>query len=209
MPRHSNDPTPTQQRVLDYILQIIAGSNRSPTEREVAAHFGWKSKQAARQNIDALIRMGLLERMPVVARGLNAARKVAKRIVGLRGVPLVGAVPAGRPVDAVEDVERTFGIDPEMFPEADVFALRVKGVSMIGAGIRDGDIALVHQTPEAADGDIVVAIMDGEATLKRFFLKDGQVVLHAENPEFKDMIVRPDVDFTLSGVVVGIIRRTK
>ena len=130
-------------------------------------------------------------------------------LAGLRGVPLVGAVPVGIPIDAIEDVEGIVGIDTTMFPEAEVFALRVKGESMIGAGIRDGDIALVHQTPEAADGDIVVALMDGEATLKRFYRKDGRVVLHAENPDFKDLVVQPGVDFSLSGVVVGIVRRTK
>jgi repressor LexA len=118
-------------------------------------------------------------------------------------------VPAGRPLDAIEDMEGTIGIDPGLFPEADVFALRVKGLSMVGAGIRDGDIALVHQVPEAADGDIVVAVMDGEATLKRFFRKDGGVILHAENPDFRDMVVGPIVDFSLAGGVVGIVRRMK
>jgi repressor LexA len=194
---------------LDYIRRFITDKDRSPTEREVAAHFGWKSKFAARQNILALIRKGLLERIPGVARGLETAGRIAKRIVRLRGVPLVGAVPAGIPIDAIEDVEGMIGIDTSMFPEAEVFALRVKGSSMVGAGIRDGDIALVHQTPDASDGDIVVAMMDGEATLKRFYRKDGRVVLHAENPEFKDLVVQPDVDFSLSGVVVGIVRRTK
>ncbi|MCL2000567.1 MAG: transcriptional repressor LexA [Planctomycetes bacterium] len=152
------------------------------------------------------MRKGFLERTPGVARGLGVPGAVARR-KGLRGVPLLGNVPAGRPLDAVENLEGTIGIDPALFPETGVFALRVKGMSMVGAGIRDGDIALVHQTPEANDGDIVVAVMDGEATLKRFFRKDGQVTLRAENPEFKDLVVQPDVDFTLAGVVVGIVRR--
>ena len=208
MPKTSNEPTPIQRRVLEYIRQSTAKTGRTPTEREVAAHFG-QSKTTARQNIELLIRKGLLDRTPGVARGLSIAGMIARRIVGLREVPLVGAVPAGRPIDAIEDVEGAIGIDPTMFPEADVFALRVKGASMVGAGIRDGDIALVHQTPEAGDGDIVVAVMDGEATLKRLYRKGGKVVLHAENPDYEDMVVQPGVDFALAGVVVGIVRRTK
>ena len=108
-----------------------------------------------------------------------------------------------------KDVDGFIGIDPAMFPEAEIFALRVKGESMVGTGINDGDIALVHQTPVAEDGDIVVAMMDGEATLKRLLRKEGRVVLHAENPEFKDLVVRPNVEFNLAGVVVGIVRRMK
>jgi len=127
---------------------------------------------------------------------------------GLRKVPLVGTVPAGRPVEAVEDAEGMIGVDSGMFPEADMFALRVKGESMTGAGIRDGDVALVRQTPEAADGDIVVAVVDGEATVKRFFGREGRVELRAENPEFGDVVVWPGADFRLAGVVAGIVRRT-
>ena len=208
MGRNGNDPTPTQQRVLDYIRQFLADTDRAPTEREVATHFGWKSKFAARQNIEALTRKGLLERTPGVARGISLTGRRPRRGVGdVRAVPLLGMVPAGRPLDAGEEVDGTLGIDPAMFPEADVFALRVKGTSMIGAGIRDGDVALVHQTPEARDGDLVVAVLDGEATLKRFHWKDGRIVLHAENPEFKDIVVQPSVDFSLAGVVIGIVRR--
>ena len=204
------DPNPTllQQRVLEHIRQTMLERGSPPTEREIADHFRWKSKLAAQRHINALVRKGFLTKTPGAARGLNIPG-VAVRRLGLRGVPLVGTAPAGIPIDAVEDVEGTIGIDPAMFPEADVFALRVQGTSMVGAGIRDGDIALVHQTPEAGEGDIVAAVMDGEATLKRFFRRGGRVVLHAENPDFKDLVVQPDVDFTLAGVVVGIVRRTK
>ena len=208
MARFNSAPTAIQQRVLDHIRHTIAETGRPPTEKEIADHFRWKSRFAAFRHIHALIKKGFLEKTPDVARGLKIPGAAARR-EGLRGVPMIGAVPAGHPVDAVEDREGEIGIDPAIFPEADVFALRVKGASMIGAGIRDGDIALVHQTPEAGNGDIVVAVMDGEATLKRFFKKDGRVTLHAENPDFEDLTIRPDVDFTLSGVVVGIIRRTK
>ncbi|MCL2000847.1 MAG: transcriptional repressor LexA [Planctomycetes bacterium] len=205
----TNTPTPTQKRVLDFIREFMAGSERAPTEREIAKHFHWKSKYAARQNIGALVRKGLLERTPGVARGMRVVRRMASHAIELRAVPLLGAVPAGIPIEAVEDVDGVVGIDQAIFPEAEVFALRVKGESMVGAGINDGDIALVHQTPVAEDGDIVVAMMDGEATLKRLLRKEGRVVLHAENPEFKDLVVRPNVEFNLAGVVVGIVRRMK
>jgi len=204
----SPNPTPTQQRVLDYIRHAMQETGRPPTEQETADHFRWKSKFAAQRNIRALIRKGFLAKTPGVARGINILGAAIRR-KGLKEAPLVGVVPAGRPIDAIEDAEGTIGIDPDWFPEADVFALRVKGESMIGAGIRDGDIAFVHQTPEVKDGNIVVAVMDGEATLKRFYRKGGQIVLHAENPDFKDLVVQPNVDFSLAGVVVGIMRRTK
>ena len=204
----SPNPTAIQQRVLDHILHTMIKTGRPPTIPEIAIHFGWKAQFAAERHVRALVRKGFLEKTPGVARGLNVPEAVARR-QALRGVPLLGAVPAGRPIDAVEDREGTLGIDPAMFPEAEVFALRVKGESMVGAGINNGDIALVHQTPVAEDGDIVVAVMDGEAMLKRLLRREGRVVLHAENPEFKDLVVRPDVEFNLAGVVVGIVRRTK
>ena len=200
------NPTPTQQRVLDYIRHTMLETGRPPTEREIADHFRWKSKFAALRNIRALIRKGFLEKTPGVARGLNVPDAVVRR-EHLRGAPLVATVPAGRPVDAAEKMEGTIGIDPEMFPETDIFALRVRGNSMIGASIRDGDIAIVHQTPVARDGAIVVARMDGEATLKRFSSKADRVVLQAENPDFKDIVVQPDADFALAGVVIGVVRR--
>ncbi len=206
MTRLNPMPTAIQQRVLEYIQRAVRENGRPPTDREIADHFRWKSRFAARRHVTALVRKGFLEKTPGVARGLNVPLAVTRRD-GLRGVPLLGDVPAGRPIDAMENLEGTLGIDPAMFPEANVFALRVKGESMVGAGIRDGDVALVRQTPDARDGDLVVAVMDGEATLKRFFLKDDRVVLHPENPAFQDIVVTPEVDFSLSGVVIGIIRR--
>ena len=204
--RNNPNPTHGQQRVLDFIAARVQERGWPPTYREMASHFGWKSEAAARQHVRYLIQKGCLEKEPGTARGLSLTATAARRD-GLRGVPLLGSVPAGQPLDAVEDLEGSIGIDPTLFPEAGVFALRVRGASMIGAGIFDGDLALVRQTPDAKDGDLVVARMDGEATLKRFFLKNGRVVLHAENPDFRDIVVDPDVDFSLAGVVIGVVRR--
>ena len=202
-------PTRIQQRVLDHIAEAVRERGSPPTFREIAARFNWKVG-TAQDHVKLLLAKGLLEREPGIARGLRIAKAAARfvaRTDGIRTVPLVGAVPAGQPIDAVENLEGTIGIDPALFPQADVFALRVKGASMVGAGIRDGDIALVRQTQEANDGDIVVAQIDDEATLKRLVRKNGKVVLHAENPAFKDVVVKPGADFALAGVVIGIVRK--
>ena len=202
--------TVKQQKVMDYIAGYLAERRRPPTLREMALFFGWRSVHAAQKHVAALIRKGLMRKDPRINRGLQIVpppESGVPRPRPLRMVPLLGRVPAGGPMDAVENLERLIGIDPEMFPEADIFALRVKGESMSGAGIRDGDIALVRQTSDARDGDLVVALVNGEATLKRFFLKEGHVLLRPENPAFADIVIPATEDFSLAGVVVGVTRR--
>jgi repressor LexA len=208
MARLSKVPTAIQQRVLEHIQHTIEETGRPPTELEIAGHFHWKSRFAVYRHIRALIRKGFLQKTPNMARGLNIPGMTARH-GKTREIPLVGSVPAGLPIDAVENLEGNIGVDTTLFPELDVFALKVKGESMTGANISDGDIAIVHKTPNADDGNLVVALIDGEATLKRLVRKNGNLVLHAENPMFKDIVIKPGEDFALAGVVVGIIRRTK
>jgi len=129
---------------------------------------------------------------------------------GYRGTraPLVGAVAAGRPITAVENIEGHLTLDRNLFAGQNVFALRVRGDSMIGAGIHDGDIAVVQKQPVADDGQIAVVMIDDEATLKRFGRKDKAIILHAENPAYPDIVIGPeDGEVEVVGKVIGIMRK--
>ena len=198
--------TARQQNVLDYLRDVIRAEGRPPTLRELAAHFGWKSDNAGRQHLRLLRQKGVIDYDEGIARGIRLAEGAAGGIP-LKHVPLVGKVAAGLPIEAIENLDGHIGIDPSMFPEADTFALRVQGDSMRDAGIRTGDVAIIRKQQDASEGDIVIAILNGEATLKRYQRKGRAIVLHAENPVYADIIIGDGDDFTIVGVAIGIIRR--
>jgi repressor LexA len=125
----------------------------------------------------------------------------------VRDLPLVGQVPAGTPTEAIENAEDAVGVDPEQFPDENLFALKVKGDSMQGAGIFEGDTVIVRQQADARTGQIVVTLIDGEATVKRFVRKGRKVLLHPENDAYEDIVIRPDQDASICGVVVGVVRK--
>lgn len=203
------DPTAIQQRVLAFITEAIRTRGRPPTNQEITDHFGWKSTNAARGHVRLLIRKGLLVKDSGLARGISlpADARPAGRTT-LHEVPVVGQVAAGVPAYAEQNCDGLVGLDASMFPEDDIFALRIKGQSMVNAGIHEGDIALVRQYREPSNGDIVVArVGNDDATVKRFFRRQDHIVLRAENPDFADILVHPGVDFQVDGVVVGVIRR--
>jgi len=197
--------TARQQQVLDHIRLCLQQSGSPPTIRELAAHFGWRSDNSARQHLRLLAQKGCIDLDPLRARGIRLGS--ALQPLWLREVPLIGKVAAGRPLEAIENQEGVIGIDPRMFPETETFSLRIQGDSMVAVGIRDGDIAIVHKTPMADAGDIVVAMVNDEATVKRY-LRDGDAIrLHAENPDYEDVVVQREDAFAILGVVVGIVRR--
>ncbi len=193
--------TPRQQEVVAYIAEEIQTQGRPPTLREMAAHFGWQSDNAARQHLRLLEKKGALE--------LNAHRSRGIRLLHAPGggVPLVGKVSAGQPLEAIENVEGHIHLDPELFPEEDVFALRVRGDSMIQQGIHDGDIAIIRKQETAVHNEIVIALLNGEATLKRYRQYGRQALLHAENPAYKDIRIKKTDAFEILGVAIGILRR--
>ncbi len=197
--------TERQQEVLDFLTDTMARGGRPPTLREIAAHFGWASDNAARQHLRLLRQKGVIAYDEGVARGIRLAPGRAG--ADLREVSLVGRVAAGVPLEAIENIEGTLGVDPRLFPEQDVFALRVRGESMQDAGIRDGDIALIRKQQEAREGDIVIALVNDEATLKRYARQGETVVLRAENPVYPDLEVTGRDSLELIGVVIGIMRR--
>ena len=191
--------TTRQQEILEFIRNTLESLGAPPTRAEIATAFGFASHNAAEEHLRALARKGLITLEPGSARGI--------RLVEQLGLPLVGSVAAGSPILAVENVQRRYTLDAGLFsPRAD-FLLRVRGLSMIDAGIFDGDLLAVHRSGEARNGQIVVARLDDEVTVKRFRQRDGIVELIAENPDFAPIVVDPERrSLVIEGIAVGLIR---
>ena len=191
--------TARQQEILDFIRNTLEVLGAPPTRMEISSAFGFASPNAAEDHLKALAKKGAINLEPGSARGI--------RLVEQLGLPLIGSVAAGSPILAVENVQARYAFDAGMFnPRAD-FLLKVRGLSMIDAGIFDGDLLTVHKTNQARDGEIVVARLDDDVTVKRLQRKAGHIELIAENPDFEPIIVNPaEVDFAIEGIAVGLIR---
>ena len=173
--------TTRQQEILDFIRSTLEVLGAPPTRAEIANAFGFASHNAAEEHLKALARKGAIVLEPGSARGI--------RLVEQLGLPLIGSVAAGSPILAVENLLGRYALDASLFkPRAD-FLLRVRGLSMINAGILDGDLLAVHRCSEARNGQIVVARLDGDVTVKRFRQHGSVVELVAENPDFEPIIV--------------------
>jgi repressor LexA len=199
--------TRRQGEILAFILEHQASEGAPPTLAEICKRFGFASDNAARQHLRLLEQKGAIRKIPGGARGARPAQVIPVKFQGTVRVPLVGRVAAGRPVTAVEHVDGFVALDRNMFRGSGLFALRVKGDSMRDAGIRDADLVIVREQAEAASGDIVVALLGDEATVKRYDNAGGAVVLRAENPAFEDLPVGTGDRFSLLGRVVGVIRK--
>jgi len=197
-----------QQKILDFIEETVSRQGYPPTVREIGAAVGLCSPASVQSHLAALEAKGLIRRgtskrraLELVGRRSNGSLAVAKSV---RTVPLVGRVAAGEPLLAVENVDDQIDI-PGFLGEADgCFALRVTGQSMINAGILDGDVVVVKRQEDADDGDIVVALIDDDATLKRFFRERDQVRLQPENDSMPPIYTR---DPRIVGKVTGLLRR--
>lgn len=191
--------TPRQQEILDFIRNSVEVLGAPPTRAEIANAFGFASHNAAEEHLRALAKKGAIVLEPGSARGI--------RLVEQLGLPLIGSVAAGSPILAVENVQARYALDASLFkPRAD-FLLRVRGLSMINAGILDGDLLAIHRSTEARNGQIVVARLDDDVTVKRYRRLGNVVELIAENPDFEPIIVdtrRQPV--AIEGIAVGLIR---
>ncbi|MGB5080863.1 MAG: transcriptional repressor LexA [Burkholderiales bacterium] len=196
----TDELTPTQQKILNFIRKTIKKTGFPPTRTEIAEAFRYSSANAAQEHLRVLDRKGAIELTPSASRGI--------RLTEEPGLPLIGRVAAGSPILAEEHIERHCQVDPALFqPRAD-YLLKVRGMSMRDAGILDGDLLAVHRTREARSGQIVVARVHDEVTVKRLRRRGNTVELLPENPEFKTIVVdsRED-DFAIEGLGVGVIRR--
>jgi len=191
--------TPRQQEILDFIRNSLEVLGAPPTRLEIAHAFGFASPNAAEDHLRALAKKGAIVLEPGSARGI--------RLVEQLGLPLIGSVAAGSPILAVENVQGRYALDASLFsPRAD-FLLKVRGLSMIDAGIFDGDLLAVHRTQEARDGQIVVARLQDEVTVKRLKRHRDWLELIAENSDFEPIRVDPAREpFAIEGIAVGLIR---
>lgn len=197
--------TPAQNRVLSFVRDFIAREQVPPTQAEITAAMGFSSRTATRDHLNTLERKGVLTQQPGTARGIRL-REEANHATGL---PLIGRVAAGAPLLAVEHVEGHYRVDAGMFKPAPDYLLRVHGESMRDAGILDGDLIAVHRTPDARDGQIVVARIEDEVTVKRFQRRGSGIALLPENPDFSPILVSPHTPgFAIEGRMVGLIRPT-
>jgi len=197
--------TERQRDILDWIVGFAREHGMPPTVREIGAEFGI-SPAGVFGHLKALERKGRLRRGELGARSLEIVGMPASGRGESAAIPVVGRIAAGAPLLAVENVEGSLAVDPSMLRPrgGQFFALRVKGDSMVEAGILDGDIVIVHKRRTAADGDIVVALIGEEATVKRFYRERRRVRLEPANSRMKPIFVK---DVVVQGVVKGLVRR--
>jgi repressor LexA len=197
--------TVRQRKILEYVEHRITEDRQPPTIREIGDKFGITSTNGVRTHLEALVKKGYLKKEGFISRGLELTRRLAGPV---RRIPLVGAVPAGNPIDSAENVESEFALDKGFLPGGETFSLRVIGDSMRDAGILDGDFVLVTKQDTAQSSDIVVAIINGEATVKRYFPEGNRIRLQPENDQYKPIIVeKKSGEFRLAGKVIGLLRR--
>ncbi|MCG9698038.1 transcriptional repressor LexA [Shewanella sp. Isolate11] len=196
--------TPRQAEILDLIKRNIAETGMPPTRAEIARRLGFKSANAAEEHLKALAKKGCIEIMPGTSRGIKLTQEDEVEELGL---PLIGQVAAGEPILAQEHVEQHYQVDPNMFrPSAD-FLLRVRGDSMKDIGILEGDLLAVHKVEQARNGQVVVARVEDDVTVKRFEKKGSTVYLHAENEEYSPIVVDlATQSLSIEGLAVGVIR---
>ncbi len=196
--------TKRQAEVLDLVKRHIDETGYPPTRAEIAAHLGFKSANAAEEHLKALARKGAIEMVPGASRGIRLPDSETEET----GIPIVGQVAAGFPILAQENIESYCPVPASFFTPAADYFLRVKGLSMKNIGILDGDLLAVHRTSQATNGQIVVARLQDEVTVKRFQKNKHEVLLLPENEDFEPIVVDlREQELHIEGLGVGVIRR--
>jgi len=195
--------TPRQSEILNFLQDFIDESGMPPTRAEIARALGFKSVNAAEEHLRALQRKGVIELIPGASRGIQLKDFIRDQL----GLPLIGRVAAGNPILAEEHIEGHYRIDTSMFDPRPHFLLRVEGMSMKDIGILDGDLVAVHRTPEVRSGQVIVARLEDEVTVKRYRQEGSVVWLLPENEEFEPIKVDlTEQNMMIEGVVVGLVR---
>jgi repressor LexA len=195
--------TTKQQRVLEVIRGAMRERGQPPTVREIGQEIGVASSCTVQRHLDALVRKGFITRDRYKYRSIQLADSPFPMFARAMNVPIVGSIAAGAPITAVENIEDTFPLPADVVGDDTIFMLRVRGDSMINAGILNEDLVLVRPQHEAPNGSIVVALVEGDATVKRFERTDGHVRLIAENPAYEPIVT---TNVSLVGQVRGVIR---
>ncbi len=204
------DLTPRQKAVLEFIAHYMAERGYAPSYQEIADAFGIASKQGVVRHLEALVRKGYIVRNTTTARSIRIVAPEYRPVsssLEVVALPLVGRVSAGFPILAEENIEDTVVVPRHLIKtEGRYFVLRVQGDSMVNAGILDGDLVIVRSTRQAEPGSIVVALLEGEVTVKRLIVQGNRKYLKAENPTYPDIV--PESEWQIQGKVVGLIRDT-
>lgn len=209
--------TARQEQILNLIREAIENTGFPPTRAEIAAELGFRSANAAEEHLQALARKGAIEISPGTSRGIRlkdyqpsaSARQMSLPHPGLMqlSLPLIGRVAAGSPILAQEHVESTYQVDPGLFSARPDYLLKVRGLSMRDVGILDGDLLAVKKADTAKNGQIVVARIGDDVTVKRYRKSGSLIELLPENPDFEPIQVQPgQEDFALEGLAVGLLR---
>lgn len=202
--------TPRQQQILELIQSAIANTGSPPTRAEIAAELGFKSANAAEEHLQALARKGAIELVSGTSRGIRLKGQNLRAEPTPQGMalPLIGRVAAGSPILAQEHVDQTYFVESSLFERKPDYLLRVRGMSMRDAGIMDGDLLAVQSTRDAKNGQIVVARLGDDVTVKRYRRLPDHIELLPENPDYKTIVVEPGEPFEIEGLAVGLIRNT-
>ena len=220
LPHFAPKLTARQQQILELIQAAIARTGAPPTRAEIAAELGFKSANAAEEHLQALARKGAIELVSGTSRGIrlkndqlrsiNESRSGSFSLASLAqlALPLIGRVAAGSPILAQEHIDRTYFVENSLFQCRPDYLLKVRGMSMRDAGIMDGDLLAVQATKDAKNGQIVVARLGDEVTVKRFKRNKHLIELHPENPDYQTIVVEPGEAFEIEGLAVGLIRNT-
>ncbi len=213
--------TDRQQQILDLVQSAIERTGAPPTRAEIATELGFKSANAAEEHLQALARKGVIELVGGTSRGIRLRSEALRALNQMRGkqynlplpgiaqlsLPLVGRVAAGSPILAQEHIDQTYMVEASMFPRRPDYLLKVRGMSMRDAGIMDGDLLAVQKAHDAKNGQIVVARLGDEVTVKRFRRNRNTIELLPENPDFEPIVVTSgETDFVIEGLAVGLIR---
>jgi len=205
------DITERQREILDLILETVRRRGYPPSVREIGVAVGLSSPSTVHSHLSALVGAGLLRRDPSKPRAIEVIASHEEgdlRRAPVRDVPLVGRIAAGTPILAEEDIEEIFPLPTEIVGNDPVFMLRVQGDSMILAGIFDRDLVVIRRQPDARDGELVAALIDGEeATVKRLRREPGRVLLLPENPDYEPIVLTRGVE--IIGKVVAVLRRVR
>ncbi len=202
------DLTKRQKEILDFLKNFINQNGYPPTLREIAYHFGLNGPRGPQKVLKALEGKGYIRKVRGSSRAIEVLNKPMNHINQVFSIPIVGSVKAGEPLLSIQNMEGYVNVDKNFVSSDDFFLLRVKGDSMIGAQIKDGDLALIKPQSHAEDGEIVVALVDEEATIKRIFKKRDSVILKPENSLMRPIVVRKgEKKVTIVGKVVGIFRK--
>jgi len=203
--------TEKQQDILNFIQEYVSSVGYPPSFREIAKHFNLASTFGVKRHIDALVKKGFLSNESKTSRTLSLLgdvyNKPKQALDNVIGIPIVGRVAAGQPILAEENIEGNLLLDVSMVKsKTECFGLKVRGDSMINAGIFEGDLVIVSPQQNAINGDIVVALLHDEATMKRFIINENIIYLMPENEKYQPIEVNQREDFSIVGKVIGVFR---